>query len=82
MWRTSVEPLLIDLGNDFYIVKLFGREEYERAMMEGRWMIGDNYLHVQRWRPNFFVEEVKISTLQIWVRFLDLSVECFDEEWI
>lgn len=32
MWRMSVEPLLIDLGNEFYILKLFGREEYERVM--------------------------------------------------
>lgn len=35
MWRTSAEPMLIDLGNYFYIVKLFGREEYERALTEG-----------------------------------------------
>lgn len=47
MWRTSVESLLIDLGNKFYIVKLFGYEEFERALSEGSWMIGDHYLHVQ-----------------------------------
>lgn len=50
MWRTSVEPLLIDIGNEFYFVKVIVREEYERAMTEGPWIIGDNYLYVQRWR--------------------------------
>lgn len=35
LWRKSVELLLIDLGNEFYIVKLFVQEEYERAMTEG-----------------------------------------------
>lgn len=75
MWRTSVNPLLIDLGNNLYIMKLFGREEYEQAMREGPWMIGVNYLHIQRWRPNFFTEEATISTLPVWVRFTDLLVE-------
>lgn len=53
MRRTQSEPLLISLGNDFFIVKLGGCTEYERALTEGPWLIGDNYLHVQRWKPNF-----------------------------
>lgn len=53
MWRTQTEPLLIDLGNKFYVVKLFGHKEFKRALSEGLWMIGDYYLHVQHWRPNF-----------------------------
>lgn len=50
LWRrcTQDEPLLTDLGFDFFMVKLGRREEYERALMEGPWMIWDNYLHVQR----------------------------------
>lgn len=53
MWRTQTELLLIDLGNEFYVVKLFGQEEYERAIREGPLMSGENYLYVQRWKPDF-----------------------------
>lgn len=35
MWRTQGEPLMIDLGYDFFIVKLGGREEYDRVLTEG-----------------------------------------------
>lgn len=35
IWRTQAEPLLIDLGNDFSIVKLTSWEEYDRALSEG-----------------------------------------------
>lgn len=56
MWRTQGEPLLIDLGFDYFIVKLSRREEYEKALSEGPWTIGDNYLHVQRWRHNLNTE--------------------------
>lgn len=48
MWRTQDEPLLIDLGFDFFIVKFSKREEFEQALTEGPWMIGDKNLHVQR----------------------------------
>lgn len=65
MWHTSVELLMIDLSNNFYIIKLFGCEEYDRAMSEGPQMIRDNYLHVQKWRPNFSAEDAKILTLQV-----------------
>lgn len=34
MWRTQTEPTLIDLSNNFYVVKLQGREEYERALFD------------------------------------------------
>lgn len=45
-------------------------------------MIGGNYLQVQKWRPGHSVEDAKISTLPIWVRFPDLPVEYFDKEWL
>lgn len=48
MGWTKTKSMLIDLGTDFYIAKLFGREEYDRAISEGLWMIGENYLHVQK----------------------------------
>lgn len=70
MWRTQSTPLFIDLPNDFFIVKLERREEYEKALVDIPWMKGDNYLQVQRWRPNFNVENEKITMLPFWVRLL------------
>lgn len=47
------------------IVKLTSQEEFIRAMCDGPWMIGDNYLHVQCWRPNFIAESARINTLPV-----------------
>lgn len=63
--RTQVEPLLIDLGNDFFIIKLTCVAECVRALCDGPWVGGDNYLHVQRWRPKFFAVVAKIYTLPV-----------------
>lgn len=75
MWRTQTGPLLIDLSNNFFIVKLYRRDEYECVLMDGSWMIGDNYLHIQRWRSNFMAEKAEITSLYVWVRFSVLPVE-------
>lgn len=82
MWRTQVEPLLIDLGNNYFIVKLTSREECIRASCDGLWMVGGNYLHIQRWRPNFIAEAARINSLPVCVRFPMLSVEYYNETWL
>lgn len=45
-------------------------------------MIGDNYLHVQRWRPNFRVDKEEINSLPVWVRFPVLPVEYYTVRWL
>lgn len=45
-------------------------------------MIGDNYLHVQRWRPNFFAETMFIKSLPVWVCLPVLLVEYYIESWL
>lgn len=45
-------------------------------------MIEDNYLHVQKWRPNFIAENEVIKSLPLWVRFPVLLVEYYLEKWL
>lgn len=35
MWRMQSEPMLIDLSNNYFIVKFYGRVKYERALLDG-----------------------------------------------
>lgn len=42
-------------------------------------MIGDNYLHLQKWRTNFVVEEEIIKSLLVWIRFPILPIEYIRE---
>lgn len=82
MWKTQAEPLLIDLSNNFFIVKLSRKEEYDRALLDSPWMIKDNYLHVQRWTSNFMAEKIEITLLPVWIKFLVLLVEYYSERWL
>lgn len=45
-------------------------------------LIGDNYLHVQRWKPNFVADLAEITTFPVWVHFSTLPVEYYTEQWL
>lgn len=50
--------------------------------MDGPWKLFDNYIVTQRWRPDFDPKLSKIENMAVWVRFLDLLVEYFQEDVI
>ena len=52
-WGRKGSVKVLDLTNDFYLVRFAEEEDYNFALFEGPWMIADHYLLVQRWRPLF-----------------------------
>ncbi|CAN1163139.1 hypothetical protein LINPERHAP2_LOCUS24873 [Linum perenne] len=53
-------------------------EDYERALFEGPWMVGDHYIVSEEWRPNFEPAHAQVNNLRVWVRLPNLSIEYFD----
>lgn len=47
MWKPQSVFTLIDLTNDFFIVKFTNRDDCYNALLNGPWMIWEHYLHVQ-----------------------------------
>lgn len=82
MWQPKHHFSLIDSPNEFFIIKFSSRDDYDVALYNGPWMIKDHYLHVQRRRPNFMVEDGQIKALPIWVRFPLLLVEYYNTSWL
>ncbi|XP_056690305.1 uncharacterized protein [Spinacia oleracea] len=57
-------------------------EDYDFVMTQGPWMIGDSYLTIRKWVPNFVPDEAPIKALTAWVRIPNLSVEYFDRNFL
>ncbi|QHO58457.1 uncharacterized protein DS421_3g90760 [Arachis hypogaea] len=53
IWRTFGGIDVIDLGNDFYLVRFFAEDDLDHALLDGPWKIYDHYLVVYLWEPNF-----------------------------
>jgi len=66
-WALRGDFSLIDIGCDYYVTRFTNMKDYDRVMMNGPWMIGDNYLVIREWVPDFVPEEDNITKLTAWV---------------
>ena len=50
---------------------------YQHALMDGPWFVGDQYLHVQAWEADFHPHVAKISNMAVWIRLENLPIEYY-----
>ncbi|KAL4353103.1 hypothetical protein GQ457_06G028150 [Hibiscus cannabinus] len=62
------EIQLIDLDNNYFLVRLEDPRDYERSLTEGPWTIFGCYLTVQPWSRAFNTSEKHPSHVVAWVR--------------
>jgi len=67
-WSLRGDFSLVDIGFHYYVTRFTNREDHEHVLMDGTWMIGNNYLVIHEWVPNFVPTEDKITELMAWVR--------------
>ncbi|XP_016186131.1 uncharacterized protein LOC107627827 [Arachis ipaensis] len=82
MWGKQGSIEVIDIGNDFFIVKFFSQEDLDFALTGGPWKIFDHYLAIRPWKPNFNPVEATVDTIAAWVRLPGLAIEYYDEEML
>lgn len=78
-WQLKGNIALTDVGHAFFVVRFTSLEDYEFVLTQGPWMIGDSYLTIRKWIPNFVADEALMRHLTAWVRIPNLYVEYFDK---
>ncbi|KAE8681993.1 hypothetical protein F3Y22_tig00111277pilonHSYRG00016 [Hibiscus syriacus] len=68
LWQLQGRFQLVDLENDYYLVRFEKEYDYMKALMEGPWMIFGSYLTVQPWNRSFNTADDYPSQVIIWVR--------------
>ncbi|KAL4296305.1 hypothetical protein GQ457_12G031070 [Hibiscus cannabinus] len=68
LWRPTGEIQLIDLDNDYYLVRFADSSDYTRALTDGPWTIYGSYLIVQPWSRSFSTSEKHLSHVVVWIR--------------
>nr|XP_025611834.1 uncharacterized protein LOC112705203 [Arachis hypogaea] len=82
MWSRQGSIEVIDLGNDFFIVKFFSKEDLDFALTGGPWKIMDHYLSIRFWKPDFNLEKAEIDKIVAWVRLPGLAIEYYEEQML
>ncbi|XP_057724138.1 uncharacterized protein LOC130940104 [Arachis stenosperma] len=81
-WARKDVVRVMDLEENFFLIRFFNQEDYSYALFEGPWMIADHYLLVQRWRPLFIPQEVDIRKVAVWIRIPNLPAELYNKYFL
>lgn len=68
MWKPTGSLHLMDIENEYFLVKFQNRIDCDRALSEGPWIIFRQYLTVQPWTSSFSTIQPYPSTVLSWIR--------------
>lgn len=78
LWRPSEALNITDLGNNYYLIKFVSVNNYTKALHQGPWFIGPQYLSVRQWEPKFNPHNAQPMFVTIWIRLQDLLTKFYD----
>ncbi|XP_057432215.1 uncharacterized protein LOC130724967 [Lotus japonicus] len=82
LWAREGEIKVMDLSEDYFLVRFSSENDYKLALFEGPWMVADHYLMIQRWRPMFKADDSQVQKIAVWIRIPKLPVELFTETFL
>ncbi|KAH9762774.1 DUF4283 domain-containing protein [Citrus sinensis] len=80
LWRSMVAGFsIIDLENNYFLVKFQTTVDAERALTEGPWTVMGRNLFVQPWTPNFDCFSNELTSTVVWVRLLGMTIQYYEK---
>ena len=80
LWRTTNGFSCVDLGLGFFLVKFENRDDFEEVLRNGPRFIGEHFLSIRPWVPDFRASEASVSSVAVWVRLPELPVEYYHKD--
>ncbi|GAA0184301.1 hypothetical protein LIER_31589 [Lithospermum erythrorhizon] len=78
IWPVKGTLNVIDLGEDYFIVKFSLEENFVKALHEGPLFANGFFLSVRLWEPNFNPKTAITQSAAVWLRLSGLPVEYYD----
>ncbi|KAL4297420.1 hypothetical protein GQ457_12G008290 [Hibiscus cannabinus] len=73
MWNPAGDIQLIDIENNYFIVRFSHAGDYTKVLTDGPWTIFGYYLTVQPWSRSFTPSEKHPSQVIVWIRLTGLA---------
>ncbi|XP_039029072.1 uncharacterized protein LOC120163145 [Hibiscus syriacus] len=77
IWKPSHPIKLIDIENDYFLVKFSCKQDYLKVQSDGPWTIFGHYLTVEPWFIEFCPTQSHPSRIMVWVRLPGLPITCY-----
>lgn len=79
LWNPSGEMVVLDLPNDYFLVRFENESDLQGALTRGPWMMYGHYMLVKQWDPSFNPNTSVISTTGVWVRISGLPLMMYEK---
>ncbi|KAL4319053.1 hypothetical protein GQ457_18G007360 [Hibiscus cannabinus] len=79
LWQLKGEFQLVDLDNEYYLVKFSSEWDYAHVLSDGHWTIFGNYLTVQPWSRSFSTTASFPTKVIVWVRISGLPYRYYSK---
>ena len=80
LWKLATRMDYVNLGNDYFLIKFYCSDDYDKVLCGGPWFIGEHFLAIKPWEPYFRASGDNLSSVAVWVRFSELPIEFYDIE--
>ncbi|KAL4387430.1 hypothetical protein GQ457_09G007220 [Hibiscus cannabinus] len=82
IWKPSHQIKLIDIENDYYLVKFSSRSDYIHALTDGPWTIFGHYITIEPWSVDFDAMQEHPSRIMAWVCLPGLPITWYKRSLI
>ncbi|KAL4388900.1 hypothetical protein GQ457_09G004750 [Hibiscus cannabinus] len=79
LWKPNGDLQLIDLDNNYFLVRVEDPRDYRKILTEGPWTIFGSYLTVQPWSRSFSTTEKYPTHVVVWVRLPGLPYRYYSK---
>nr|POF26960.1 uncharacterized protein CFP56_40733 [Quercus suber] len=80
LWKLAGRLDCVDLGSGFFLTRFYLREVFETVLKKGPWFIGEHFLSIRLWEPNFHPATANVSSIAVWIRLNGLPIEYYHAE--
>ncbi len=80
LWKAFGNFSCVDLGEGFFLIRFDSKSSFEEVLKGGPWFIGEHFLSLRPWTPNFRASTASVSSIVVWVRLPELPVEYYHKE--
>ena len=78
LWKPATRMDCVNLGNDYFLIKFYCSDDYDKVLHGGPWFIGNHFLAIKPQEPYFRASSDNLTFVAVWVRFPELPIEFYD----
>ncbi|MBA0732721.1 hypothetical protein Gogos_016793 [Gossypium gossypioides] len=67
LWRPSMPFQLMEIENGYFLAKFQNKEDFDKVLSQGLWVIYGQYLMVQPWTIDFRSSQPYLSIVMAWI---------------